>query len=157
MSSLLLPVSPEPISYKISSKVNTLQSESLSGKILTRKVGGQRFEATLVFPPMQRESFSAIHAFLMEREGANGIFYVKIPVFGTTPGAAGEYINYSNSTKLYMVKSDGVNTYPDQLIAGGTVEMNNVSLRCSLKSNVQIIEYGTDGTVRIEIDVVERI
>lgn len=157
MPSPLLPVSPEPISYKISSKVTTLQSESLSGKILTRKVGGQRFEATLVFPPMQRANFNAIHAFLMEQEGASGIFYVKIPVFGTTAGAAGEYINYSNSDKLYMVKSDGVDVYPDQLVSGGTPEMNDVYLRCSLKSSVQVIEYGSDGTVRIEIDVVERI
>jgi len=152
----LLPVSPAPISYKITSKVNTLRSESLSGKVLTRKIGGQRFEATLVFPPMNRGAFNAIHAFLMEREGSSGIFYIKIPVFGDTAGATGEYYNYDNSTKLYMAKSDG-GDYPDKLVAGGTVEIDDVYMRVSLKNNVQVIEYGTDGTVRLEIDVEERI
>jgi hypothetical protein len=157
MPSPLLPTSPAPVSYKITSKVNTLKSESLSGKILTRKVGGQRFEATLVFPPMNKGAFNAIHAFLMEQDGSNGIFYVQIPTFGTTHGVAGEYVNYSNHTKMYMVKSDGVDTYPDQIVTGGTVVSNVTYLRCSLRNSVQVIEYGTDGTVRLEIDVMERL
>lgn len=156
MPSPLLPTSPAPASYKISSKVNTLKSESLSGKILTRKVGGQRFEATLVYPPMNRGDFNDIHAFLMEQEGSNGIFYIKIPVFGNNAGATGEYYNYDNSTKLYMTKSDG-GDYPEKLVAGGNIEINDVYMRVSLKNSVQVIEYAKDGTVRLEIDVEERI
>jgi len=157
MPSPLLPTLPAPVSYEIKSKVTTLKSESLSSRIVTRKIGGQRFEATLVFPPMNKGDFNEIHAFLMEREGANGIFYIKIPTFGSSAGATGEYINYSNSDKLYMVKSNGVDVYPDQLVPGGTVEMNNVYMRCSLKNDVQVISYGRDGIVRLELDVVERI
>ena len=157
MPSPLLPTSPAPVSYNIKSKVNNLRSESLSGKILTRKVGGQRFEATLVFPPMNRGAFNDIHAFIMEQEGSNGIFYIEIPTFGDTHGVAGEYINYSNHTKTYMVKSDGVDTYPDQLVTGGTVVSNVTYMRVSLRNDVQVIEYGTDGTVRLELDVVERL
>ena len=156
MPSPLLPTSPAPVSYKISSKVNTLKSESLSGKILTRKIGGQRFAATLVFPPMNRGDFNAIQAFILEQEGGSGIFYIKIPVFGTSAGATGEYYNYDNSTKLYMTKSDG-GDYPDKLVPGGTIEIDDVYMRVSLKNSLQVIEYGTDGTVRIEIDVEERI
>tara|TARA_B110000977_G_scaffold185289_1_gene249963 strand:+ start:576 stop:1046 length:471 start_codon:yes stop_codon:yes gene_type:complete len=156
MPSPLLPTSPAPVSYRITSKVNTLKSESLSGHILTRNVGGQRFEATLVFPPMNRGAFNEIHAFLMERD-ASSIFYVEIPTYGTTHGVAGEYINYNNHSKMYMVKTGGVDTYPDQLVTGGTVVSNVTYLRCSLRNSVQVIEYGTDGTVRLEIDVVERI
>lgn len=156
MPTPLLPVSPEPISFKITSKVKTLKSESLSGKILTRKIGGQRFEATLVYPPMTRTQFSAIHAFLMEQAGMSGVFYIKLPVFGSAAGATGEYYNYSTHSKLYMTKSDG-GDYPAKLVAGGTAEINNVFMRVSLKSDVQVIEYGRDGLVRFEIDVMERI
>jgi hypothetical protein len=106
---------------------------------------------------MNRGEFNAIHAFLTEQAGGSGIFYVEIPVFGTSAGGYGEYINYSNSTKLHMVKSDGVDVYPDQLVSGGTVEMNNVYMRCSLKNNIQEIKYSDDGTVRFEIDVEERL
>ena len=157
MPSPLLPISPAPISYNIRSKVNNLRSESLSGKVLTRKIGGQRFEATLTFPPMNRGAFNEIHAFLMEREGSNGIFYIEIPTFGDTHGATGEYINYNNHTKTYMVKSGGVDTYPDQLVSGGTAVSNVTYMRVSLRNNVQVIEYGQDGTVRLEIDVEERL
>lgn len=157
MPSPLLPTSPEPVSYRISSKVNTLKSESLSGKILTRNVGGQRFEATLVFPPMNQGSFNALHAFLMEKEGSNGIFYIKLPVFGDTHGAAGEYVNYDNHTKTYMVKTGGSDVFPDRVVSGGSIVPNETYMRVSLKNSVQVIEYGPDGTVRLEIDVEERV
>lgn len=157
MPSPLLPTSPAPVSYKITSKVNTLKSESLSGHIKTRKVGGQRFEATLVFPPMNRGAFNEIHAFLMEQEGSNGIFYIEIPTFGTTHGVAGEYVNFSNHTKTYMVKTGGVDTLPNVLVTGGTTVSGVTYMRVSLRNSVQMIEYGQDGTVRLEIDVEERI
>jgi hypothetical protein len=157
MPSPLLPTSPAPVSFKIMSKVNNLKSESLSGKVLTRKIGGQRFEATLVFPPMNKSAFNPIHAFLMEQEGAAGIFYIQIPTFGDTHGVAGEYVNFNNHPKTYMVKSDGVDTYPDPLVTGGTVVSAVTYMRVSLRNDVQAIEYGADGTVRLEIDVMERI
>jgi len=157
MPSPLLPTSPAPVSYKITSKVNTLKSESLSGHIRTRKVGGQRFEATLVFPPMNRGAFNEIHAFLMEQEGSNGIFYIEIPTFGTTHGVAGEYVNFSNHTKTYMVKTGGVDTLPDVLVTGGSTVSGVTYMRVSLRNSVQMIEYGQDGTVRLEIDVEERL
>lgn len=155
MPTPLLPVSPEPASFKITSKVNTLKSESLSGKILTRKIGGQRFEATLVYPPMTRSEFSPIHAFLMEQAGMSGVFFIKIPVFGTSSTGVGEYYNYTNSTKLYMRKTNG-GDYPIKL-GGGSAVTNNVYMRVSLKSDIQSIEYGRDGLVRFEIDVMERL
>ena len=157
MPSPLLPTSPAPVSYKITSKVTNLKSESLSGKVLTRKIGGQRFEATLTFPPMNRSAFNEIHAFLMEQEGANGIFYIQIPTFGDTAAVAGEYVNYTNHVKTYMVKSGGVDTYPDQLVTGGAVDSAGTYMRVSLKNDVQVIEYGADGIVRLEIDVMERL
>ena len=157
MPSPLLPTSPAPVSYKIQSKTNVLKSESLSGKILTRKVGGQRFEATLVFPPMNRGEFNAIHAFLMEQEGSSGIFYIEIPTFGSTHGATGEYVNFNNHDKMYLVKSDGVDTMPDPIVSGGTTVSGATYMRVSLKNSVQVIEYGSDGVVRLEIDVEERI
>lgn len=156
MPTPLLPTTPAPMSYKITSKVNTLQSESLSGKILTRKVGGQRFEATLVFPPMNKGNFNAIHSFLME-QGSGGIFYIQIPTFGDTFGAAGEYVNYSNHTKTYMIPSTGTGTYPELIVAAGTVVPAVTYMRVSLRNSVQTIEYGADGVVRLEIDTVERL
>ena len=156
MPAPLLPIYPDPVSFRITSKVKTLSSESLSGKILTRKIGGQRFEATLVYPPMTRTQFAPIHAFLMEQAGMSGLFYIKIPVFGTAAGAVGEYYTYSSHTKVYMCASDG-GDYPTKLVAGGTPEIDTVYMRVSLKSDVQSIEYGRDGLVRFEIDVMERL
>lgn len=157
MPTPLLPESPAPVSYEIRSKTNTLRSESLSGKILTRKVGGQRFEATLVYPPMQKQQFGEIIAFLNEQDGQNGIFYVRIPTLSGSEGSTGEYVNYDNHTKLYQVASNGVDTIPDTLVTGGNVVTNAVYMRASLTSDVQVVSYGNDGTVRIEIDIVERI
>ena len=228
MPTPLLPETPVPVSYEISSKTNTLRSESLSGKILTRKIGGQRFALRLVYPPMQKATFGAITAFLNEQDGQNGIFYVRVPQLGSTQGAAGEYVNYTNHTKLYQVDSAGTGVTPavlyavsntvltgaidttastavvgvgtlfttelivgDSILVGGETrivsaitdnlnltvsvafsdlvndttpervvapqETASVYMRCSLSSNIQKISYGDDGTVRLEIDLVERI
>ncbi len=157
MPTPLLPESPAPSSYEIRSKTNTLRSESLSGKILTRKIGGQRFEMSLVYPPMQQQEFGEIISFLNEQDGQNGIFYIRIPTLSGSEGSKGEYVNYDNHTKLYQVASNGVDTIPDTLVAGGNVVTSTVYMRVSLANNVQTVNYGNDGTVRIEIDVVERI
>ena len=157
MPTPLLPESPAPVSYEIRSKTNTVRSESLSGKILTRKVGGQRFEMTLVYPPMQKTDFGEIIAFLNEQDGMNGIFYVRIPTLSGSEGSAGEYVNYDNHTKLYQVASNGVDTVPDTLVTGGNVVTNAVYMRASLANDIQTVNYNPDGTVRIEIDLVERI
>ena len=157
MPTPLLPESPAPISYEIRSKTNTIKSESLSGKILTRKVGGQRFEMKLVYPPMQRQEFGQIISFLNEQDGQNGIFYIRIPTLSGSEGSTGEYVNYDNHTKLYQVASNGVDTIPDTLVAWGNVVTSTVYMRVSLTNDIQTVSYGPDGTVRIEIDVVERI
>jgi len=157
MPTPLLPESPAPVSYEIRSKTNTLSSESLSGKIITRKIGGQRFEMKLVYPPMQKTDFGTIISFLNEQDGKNGIFYIRIPTLSGSQGSAGEYVNYDNHTKTYQVASNGVDTIPDTLIAGGNVVTSTVYMRVSLTNDVQTVSYGPDGTVRIEIDVVERI
>ena len=157
MPSPLLPESPAPVSYEIRSKTNTLKSESLSGKILTRKVGGQRFEMRQVYPPMQKQEFGQLKSFLNEQDGQNGIFYVRIPTLSGSEGSTGEYVNYSNHTKLYQVASNGVDTIPATLVSGGNVVTNTVYMRASLTNDVQVVSYGPDGTVRIEIDLVERI
>lgn len=157
MPTPLLPATPEPVSYQIRSKTNTLSSESLSGKILTRKVGGQRFEMTLVYPPLKKSEYGALLSFLNEQDGKNGIFYITIPVFGSAAGNAGEYANYSNHTKLYQIKADGTNTLPDLLVTGGTKVTNAVYMRVSLRNDIQEVKYEQDGFVRLEIDVVERI
>jgi len=157
MPTPLLPESPAPVSYEIRSKTNTIKSESLSGKILTRKVGGQRLEMKLVYPPMQKQQFGEIISFLNEQEGSHGIFYVRIPTLSGSEGSTGEYVNYDNHTKLYQVASNGVDTIPDALVAGGNVVTNTVYMRVSLANNIQTVSYGPDGTVRIEIDLLERL
>ena len=226
MPTPLLPELHVPVSYEIRSKTTTLKTESLSGKILTRKIGGQRFEATLVFPPLQKADFGPIISFLNEQDGQNGIFYIRIPQLGDTLGAPGEYINYTTGTKLYQIASNGIAVTPtaltstantvltgtidatastavvgvgtlfttelaigDRILVAGetrtvatitdnlnltvntaftdtlndtspeklTLVLSNVYMRVSLMNNVQVIKYDTDGTVRLEIDVVERI
>lgn len=158
MPSPLLPTDISPKSYTIKSKHNVLKSESLSGKILTRKIGGQRFEFTLVFPPMTRSQFSPIHAFLMEQEGMAGIFYIQIPTFSDSPTNAGEYANYNNHNKLYML-TGATTTMPEQITSGGSLVNSGTGVyaRVSLARGITEIQYAEDGFVRFEVDLVERL
>ena len=158
MPTPIMPTDPSPTEYNFKSKTKSLSSEAISSKILTREIGGQRFDLTLKFPPMLPSEFAALEAFLTSRS-RNDIFYVEIPApTGTAGEIVGNYINYDNDTKLHKVTEISPTVvYPLMRNVGGNIVSNSVYLKCSRSRDIQAVKLSSDGFVRFEVDLVERI
>ena len=156
MPSPILPIKPVPSTYIVRTKTTSFRSEALSSKILTRQIGGQRFEFTLKYPPMLRSKFAEVEAFLTCRS-TNDIFYVEIlPVTGISGEVVGNYVNFDNDTKIHKIISVSPTVvYPDMRNVGGLIISSPVYLRCSRKGNIQSTEIKTD-FVKFEVDLEER-
>ncbi len=161
MPSLYLPTLPTPVSYRIRSNYRTQTSMSVSGKIVSRKYGGQYYEMTLVYPPMRRDQAAPIIAFLEEQEGQLGIFRVELPddMSGTAGLEVGNFANIVGdaSNKLYRIVEAGASPKLMPSVTGATPITTGVMMRCSLKNDVQVITLGPSGLIRLEIDLVERV
>ena len=160
MTSLYLPSTPRPASYRVKSRQRTKSSTASSGRIISREFGGQYFELTLVYPPMTRAQFSPLNAFVTALGGRNGVFNVTIP--DDMSGRAGEYTgnfaNFSNDWKLHLLTSDAPATVtPPARLAGGIIITSPVYMRCSLAGDVQQVRLDKTGLVRFELDLVERL
>ena len=57
----------------------TLFSETDSGKTFRRQIQGQRFSFTVSFPPMKREDFAPIMAFIMKQRSRKESFTITLP------------------------------------------------------------------------------
>ena len=154
-----MPSTPAVQAIKMRSVQRTKSTQADSGKIISRRYGGQLFEATLVFAPMTRDSFAPISTFLTKQSGKNGIFYIRLDPMRSSAGAlAGNYVNFANLEKLYLLTDDSATSeYPVKPISAGIINTTDVHMRCSLKSDVHEVNLGKDGLVRFEIDVVERL
>tara|TARA_Y100001938_G_scaffold56101_1_gene78246 strand:+ start:75 stop:683 length:609 start_codon:yes stop_codon:yes gene_type:complete len=63
----------------IKNNQKTLFSETDSGKTFRRQVQGQRFSFTVSFPPMKREDFAPIMAFVMKQRSRKQSFTITLP------------------------------------------------------------------------------
>ena len=63
----------------IKNNQKTLFSETDSGKTFRRQVQGQRFSFTVSFPPMKREDFAPIMAFIMKQRSRKESFTITLP------------------------------------------------------------------------------
>ena len=63
----------------LKSNQKTLFSETDSGKTFRRQVQGQRFSFTVSFPPMKREDFAPIMAFVMKQRSRKESFTITLP------------------------------------------------------------------------------
>ena len=63
----------------IKNNQKTLLSETDSGKTFRRQVQGQRFSFTVSFPPMKREDFAPIMAFIMKQRSRKESFTITLP------------------------------------------------------------------------------
>ena len=61
------------------SNQKTLFSETDSGKTFRRQIQGQRFSFTVSFPPMKREDFAPIMAFIMKQRSRKESFTITLP------------------------------------------------------------------------------
>lgn len=169
----VMPNDPKPVSYKLRQVTKSFENDSHSLRLSTRKIGGQRWEGTIVFPPMYPSEFAPILTFLEDLGGRNAIFGIELPDIAGSPGfVVGNFVNANTHDKLYRIKSVGavgaatsvsvasglVGTVPAALDAGANLTITSQPvIRVSLASDVIESSYGDDGFVRYEIDVKERI
>ncbi len=164
MTSLYLPTSPAPAAVRISSHQRTQTSQAASGKILSRKYGGQYYKMSLSYNPMRRDQCGPLIAFLEALEGRNKVFYVPVDQLTGGPGlAVGNYANVDNDDKLYMITgtepltlspgSHGLAEPIDPQVLNASTPM----LHCSLSGNVHTVALDRKGLIKIEIDLIERV
>lgn len=127
------PSEPEFQAINVSSRHNNLFSETVSGRVQVRTLGGQRWAFTAQYNRMTREEFQPVFAFVTSQQGRLGSFGIVPPVIGSTsgtatgtarvngsaaPGAtevpvdgftgtikAGDFVKFSHG-KVYMVTAD---------------------------------------------------
>ena len=63
----------------IKNNQKTLITETDSGKTFRRQIQGQRFSFTVSFPPMKREDFAPIMAFVMKQRSRKESFTITLP------------------------------------------------------------------------------
>lgn len=128
------PTTPEFQAIGLESRHSNFTSESISGKMQVRALGGQRWAFTAKYNPMTRAEFNPVYAFVISQQGMLGEFTITPPVIGSTSGnatgtmlvngatasgtttvpvdgftgilKAGDMIKFANHTKVYMVTAD---------------------------------------------------
>lgn len=168
----LYPLNPAPSSYEIKHKNTTLVSDTRSGRLVTRQVGGERIEVSLKYPPMQTADYAELLAFLRYVGGRNDIMAFRMPrlrndtAYTDSTLAVGEYYNVNHITNdnqlvQYLGDNAGTPIVRPEVRAGTTPALSVWSsyqpyLKCSLGTDIQVVEYAEDGFVRLEVDLVER-
>lgn len=151
---------PAPAAMNVRSRQRTKTSQAESGRILSRAYGGQFFEVTLNYNPMKRSDAAALIAFLQSREGRNSIFKVEISGFAASTGShMANFANVDDDTKLHLISESDPTTVlsPPPRLTGATVFTDQVFMRASLQNDVQKVELGKNGLIRISVDLIERL
>jgi len=61
------PTTPEFQAINLESRHNNVMSETVSGRMQVRTLGGQRWSFTAKYNPMTREEFQPVFAFVMSQ------------------------------------------------------------------------------------------
>ena len=168
----LYPPTPAPQALDIQHRNTTVVSDARCGRIVSRKVGGERIEVTVVYPPLHKTEYTDLLAFLRYVGGRNDIMAFRMPPlrgdtsYSDTGFSIGEYYNInhaSNDNQLVQyVGLNGPTPLVRPLVRAGTTPLlqpwsvRQPYLKCSLNSDVQVVKYAEDGFIRIEVDLVER-
>lgn len=128
------PTTPEFQAINIESKHSNVKSETVSGRMQVRTLGGQRWSFTAKYNPMTRTEFNPVYAFVISQQGMLGTFSITPPVVGSTSGdatgsmtassagavganavaitgitgtvKAGDFVKFAGHSKVYMVTAD---------------------------------------------------
>lgn len=160
MSLDVLPAFPAPASVKVRSRQRTKSAQAMSGRILTNAYGGQFFEMTLVYHPMHRKDAGGLIAFLQYQRGRSGIFDVPLDQLTGQGGLrVGNFARFDNDSKVHIITqtTPSVEVMPAAREAGGTLLTADVMMKCSLSRDMQEITLSTDGLIRLELDLIERV
>ena len=91
------PTSPTPQNASIGSEQNTIVSVTTSGRVQTRQIDGQKFTLTLSYPPITRQNFAPIKAFIMKQRSRLNTFTIIPPVISNAQGVASGTISVDGS------------------------------------------------------------
>ena len=91
------PTSPAPQNASIGSEQNTIVSVTTSGRVQTRQIDGKKFILTLSYPPMTRQNFAPIKAFIMKQRSRLNTFTIIPPVVSNAQGVASGTISVDGS------------------------------------------------------------
>lgn len=128
------PSTPVFSSVNFTSEYFNLSSQTISGRMQVRNIGGQRFRFSAAYPPMSRSEFAPVNAFIMSQRGMAETFTIVLPEVSTKAGTAtgtlsanasgaigatslavtgitgtlkaGDLIKFANHNKVYMVAAD---------------------------------------------------
>jgi len=159
MSFTDLPAYPKPATIKLRPHQRTKSSQAMNGKIITSEYGGHVFELTLTYAPMLRTQAAGLMAFLHAMRGRGGIFDVPLDQpTGEAGVRVGNFAKFDNDTKIHMITGvSPLTVSPPARVSGGTLTTTELKMRCSLTSDVQVIDLMANGLVRLEIDLTERV
>jgi len=128
------PATPVFNSVGFTSEYFNLSSQTISGRMQVRNIGGQRFRFTASYPPLSRAEFAPVNAFIMSQRGMAETFTIVLPEVSTKSGTAtgtlsasanaaigattlavtgitgtlkaGDLIKFANHSKVYMITAD---------------------------------------------------
>ena len=80
------PTSPEFRSIGFSSEQKTITSTTDSGKMFSVQVDGQRWKFSASYPPMTRQTFAPVYAFIIKQRSQKETFTIVPPVISSAKG-----------------------------------------------------------------------
>lgn len=168
----IYPTDPEFQAINLESSHSNLMSETVSGRMQIRTIGGQRWSFTAKYNPMTRAEFQPVFAFVMSQQGRLGTFTITPPVIGdasgdvsgtalvnatTAAGAtsvsidgitgmikAGDFIKFASHSKVYMVTADRAGS--------GSVSIEP-PLASGVTDNEAVTYDGVSFTMRLSNDI----
>lgn len=128
------PTDPEFQAINLESRHSNLVSETVSGRLQVRTLGGQRWSFTAKYNPMTRAEFMPVYAFVISQQGQRDTFTIVPPVISDSSGTisgtmsassaisagissipvdgftgiikAGDLVKFAGHNKVYMVTAD---------------------------------------------------
>jgi len=150
------PTTPVFSAVNLQSEYFNLSSQTISGRIQVRNIGGQRFSFSASYPPMTRSEFQPVMAFIIGQRGMAETFTIVLPEVSSASGSvsgtmaangagaigdtsiavdgitgdlkAGDVFKFAGHNKVYMATADrsGAGTLSFQPALIETVSNNEV-------------------------------
>lgn len=95
------PTSPEPARIRFGGSQPTIVSTAISGRRQTRQIAGHLWQLTCTWPPMKRDDFMPVFAFMQKQRGVYDSFTIVVPKVSA---------RRATTTAGTPVASDGVGT-----------------------------------------------
>lgn len=137
------PAEPEFQAINVSSRHNNLFSETVSGRVQVRTLGGQRWAFTAQYNRMTRAEFQPVFAFVTSQQGRLGSFGIVPPVIGSTSGDA-TGVALANGAATAGATSVAVDGFTGTIKAGDFVKFSH--------GKVYMVTADRDGAGDISIE-----